>query len=127
MTFNPRSRVISVFPYIALATGILALSLSAMFVRWAKAPGPITSFYRLFFAVIILAPFFIARFRKNPGLTARNLIFPILGGIASGCDLGLWSSSLSYTTASNATLIGNTAPPLGGPGWIDMVWRKTET
>ena len=33
-------------PYIALGIGITALSLSAMFVRWSEAPGPITGFYR---------------------------------------------------------------------------------
>lgn len=111
-----RSRIASAFPYIALVAGILALSISAMFIRWAKAPGPITGFYRLFFAILILAPFFVARIYKNQNLTAKNIIFPILGGIASGCDLGLWSSSLSYTTASNATLIGNTAPL-----WVALV------
>ena len=111
-----RSRIAAAFPYIALVAGILALSISAMFIRWAKAPGPITGFYRVFFAVLILAPFFVARIYKNQNLTAKNIIFPILGGIASGCDLGLWTSSLSYTTASNATLIGNTAPL-----WVALV------
>ena len=122
MTSFSRSRIKSAFPYIALAAGILALSVSAMFIRWAQAPGPITGFYRQFFALLILAPFFIKHVYKNNKITAKNLIFPILGGIASGCDLGLWSSSLSYTTASNATLIGNTAPL-----WVALVgliWFK---
>ena len=38
-------------PYLALATGILALSFSVMFVHWANAPGPITGLYRVFLAI----------------------------------------------------------------------------
>jgi drug/metabolite transporter (DMT)-like permease len=34
----------------------------------------------------------------------------MLSGVFTACDLGLWTASLSYTTASNATLLGNTAP-----------------
>jgi len=37
-------------------------------------------------------------------------MFPLLAGVFTACDLGLWTASLSYTTAANATLLGNTAP-----------------
>jgi drug/metabolite transporter (DMT)-like permease len=97
-------------PYLALGIGVLALSLSAMFVRWADAPGPVTAFYRIFFSVLILLPFFIARTRANPATKTRAVVFPLLAGIFTALDLALWTSSLSYTTASNATLLGNTAP-----------------
>ncbi len=96
--------------YLALGVGILALSLSAMFVRWANAPGPVTAFYRLFFSVFLLFPFFIRRTQVNPATKSRAMIFPLLAGIFTALDLALWTSSLSYTTAANATLLGNTAP-----------------
>jgi drug/metabolite transporter (DMT)-like permease len=38
------------------------------------------------------------------------VIFPLLAGVFTACDLALWTASLSYTTASNATLLGNTSP-----------------
>lgn len=98
-------------PYIVLGSGILSLSFSAMFVRWAGAPGPITGFYRLALASLILLPLAALRARRQPaGFRRSNIIFPILGGIFSAFDLGIWSASLSYTTAANATIIGNTAP-----------------
>jgi drug/metabolite transporter (DMT)-like permease len=100
----------SILPYLALAVGILALSFSAMFVRWADAPGPITGFYRIFFAALILMPFFTRRCAKQCTVNRTNVIFPILGGLFSALDLATWNSSLNYTTASNATLLGNTAP-----------------
>ncbi len=96
--------------YIALGVGILSLSFSAMFVRWANAPGPVTAFYRLFFSVFLLFPFFLPRIKANPSIRSRLVLFPLLAGVFTACDLALWTASLSYTTASNATLLGNTSP-----------------
>ena len=96
--------------YVALGVGIFSLSFSAMFVRWANAPGPVTAFYRLFFSIFLLLPFFLPRLRKNRSVKSWSIIFPLLAGVFTACDLGLWTASLSYTTAANATLLGNTAP-----------------
>ncbi len=100
----------SVAAYLALGVGILSLSFSAMFVRWADAPGPMTAFYRLFFSLFLLLPFFLPRIRTNQAIRSRRIIFPLLAGVFTACDLALWTTSLSYTTASNATLLGNTSP-----------------
>lgn len=100
----------SLLAYLALGVGILSLSFSAMFVRWADAPGPVTAFYRLFFSIFLLLPFFLPRMRTNSSLRSGVIVFPLLAGVFTACDLGLWTASLSYTTAANATLLGNTAP-----------------
>ena len=100
----------SALAYLALGAGVLALSFSAMFVRWADAPGPITAFYRLFFSIFLLLPFLVPRIRNSSDVRSRSVLFPILAGVFTACDLALWTSSLSYTTAANATLLGNTAP-----------------
>ena len=96
--------------YAALGVGVLALSFSAMFVRWANAPGPITAFYRLFFSIFLLLPFFIPRAKLNHATISNAAFFPLLAGVFTALDLALWTSALSYTTAANATLLGNTAP-----------------
>jgi drug/metabolite transporter (DMT)-like permease len=100
----------SVLAYLALGVGVLALSFSAMFVRWAEAPGPVTAFYRLFFSIFLLLPFFLTRVKANQSLSSRLVVFPLLAGMFTAFDLSLWTSSLAYTTAANATLLGNTAP-----------------
>lgn len=96
--------------YLSLGVGVLALSFSAMFVRWANAPGPVTALYRMVFSIFLLLPFFIQRTNVNPATKTRAIIFPLLAGIFTALDLALWNTSLSYTTAANATLLGNTAP-----------------
>ncbi len=96
--------------YLVLGIGILALSLSAMFVRWANAPGPITAFYRVSLSLVILFPVFLQRAKREKADYPTHLVFPLLAGVFTACDLGLWTTSLEYTTASNATLLGNTSP-----------------
>jgi drug/metabolite transporter (DMT)-like permease len=107
---NRPTRFGASLPYLALAVGILSLSQSGMFIRWAQAPGTITVFYRLFIAALILLPFVVRRQLQDRSLRPTNLAFPLLGGIVSGFDIGLWSVALSYTSVSNAVLIGNIAP-----------------
>jgi drug/metabolite transporter (DMT)-like permease len=100
----------SLLPYLALALGISALSFSAMFVRWADAPGPVTGFYRLLFSTILLTPVFAREQRKSTGFPWKLIFFPALGGLFTAFDFTFWNSSLKYTTAANATLLGNTSP-----------------
>src|SRR5689334_6399292 len=112
MTNNPlpSKRFTSTLPYAALGVGILSLGLSPMFVRWAAAPGPVTGFYRLLIAALLLAPFVAGKNIGRRSFSWKMLVFPLIGGVASGFDLAFWTSSLHYTTASNATVIGNITP-----------------
>jgi drug/metabolite transporter (DMT)-like permease len=97
-----------------------------MFVRWANAPGPVTAFYRLFFSIFLLLPFFLPRLRTNRSVRSWSIIFPLMAGLFTACDLGLWTASLAYTTAANATLLGNTAPLWVALGtWL--IFRKKLT
>ncbi len=82
-----------------------------MWGKWANAPGPVIGFYRIGLAAIILLPVFVYRQRKyGIKFPKAILVFPILGGIFTALDHGTWNSSLRYTSAANATLLGNTAP-----------------
>ena len=97
-------------PYIALAVGIGALSLSAMFVRWSEAPGPTTGFYRVLISTFFLTPFFLRQQKQLEPIDKKYLLIPLLAGIFTAFDFAFWNSSLKYTTAANATLLGNTSP-----------------
>ncbi len=100
-----------ILPYLALIIGIICLSFSAMFGKWANAPGPVIGFYRIGLATVILLPVFLYRKHKHGVKLPKSvLLLPILGGIFTAFDHGTWNSSLRYTSAANATLLGNTAP-----------------
>ena len=98
-------------PYAALVLGIVALGFSAMFVRWAAAPGPVTGLYRMAIATLVLTPLALAdRRRTGRGWPAGGLRLAVLGGLMLAMDLSLWNTSVNLTTAANATLFANTAP-----------------
>lgn len=100
----------NILPYIALGTGIIALGFSAIFVRWASAPGPVMGFYRLGIATLIMAPFFFKNINKRAISLKRFPVYAFWGGIFTAVDIGVWNTSVNYTTAANATLFANTAP-----------------
>lgn len=101
-------------PYLALGLTILCLGFAAFFVRWADAPAPVFGFYRLGIATLILTPFYIRhrqRMEKAPTpLRWGVIILPVMAGVGSALDHFVWNTSLEYTSAANATLLGNTAP-----------------
>ncbi len=103
--------------YIALAIGVMALSLSPILVKSVEAPTVVTSFYRMFLAAVFLS--FFVPFRKDKGPAGTGggkaslfpfIIFPILAGMISGMDHGFWSISLVKTSVSNATVLNAMAP-----------------
>ena len=100
----------SLLSYLALGVGTLSLSLSAMFVRWADAPGTVTGFYRLFIATIIIFPFFLKRNIPIGHLTWSKILPPILGGMCMAGTFSLWNTSLFYTNVASAAMIGNISP-----------------
>jgi drug/metabolite transporter (DMT)-like permease len=102
-------------PYLALLVGIISLSFSAIFVRWADAPGPVIAFYRLGLASLFLTPFLLKRL-KHIKLTRLLIFFPLMGGLFTAFDHAVWKTAVIYTTAANATLLGNTAPI-----WVALV------
>jgi drug/metabolite transporter (DMT)-like permease len=103
-------------PYLAIVVGVLALGFSALFVRWANAPGPVTGFYRMALATLFLSPFLIPHMGRGLGGKRRGIGLAILGGFFLALDLGLWNSAVNITSAANATLFGNAAPI-----WVALV------
>ncbi len=97
-------------PYAALIFGVIAFGFSALFVRWANAPGPVVGFYRIGLSTLILIPFFIARRGKGAPIGKGILIFPVLGGVLTALDHGFWNTAVNFTSAANAALLANTAP-----------------
>lgn len=113
----------SVIPYLALLAGILALSFSALFVRWANAPGIVTSFYRMSLAATFLFPFWLHQPSKNRSIQKRWLIFPILGGLFTALDHAVWSTAIGTTRVANATLLNNMAP-LWVALFAMLIWKE---
>ncbi len=113
-----------ILPYLALTCGILVLSFSSLFVRWAVgAPGAVAAFYRMAIGAVVFLPFFLRQPREQRKFDRRWLFLPILGGIFTAGDHGFWATAINYTRVANATLLNNLAPL-----WVALValifWRE---
>ncbi len=97
-------------PYLALLGSVLSMGMSAIWVRWANAPGPVSGFYRMLIAVAIFALPFGLEVRRRPKPSARHVWLAVLGGLFFAGDLGTWNTAVLMTSAANATFLGNTAP-----------------
>lgn len=95
--------------YLILFAGVFALSTSAIFVKTAAAPSSVTALYRLFFAGLVLFPFFI--FRKDcraelKALRPKQWTQILSAGACLALHYVLWFESLKYTsTASSIVLV----------------------
>jgi drug/metabolite transporter (DMT)-like permease len=103
--------------YTALGVGVLCIGLSAIFVKLAGVPGPVSAFYRVFIASLVLVPWWLA---TRPSLPpGRALRATILGGAFFAFDLVLWNTALLITQAGTATLLANNAPLwVGLAAWL---------
>jgi len=114
------SRESKLRPYLALGVGVVSLGFSAIFVRWAHAPGAVTSFYRVAIATALLAWPFYRQVRARGGLSRRGVQFAVLGGLFFAGDLALWTTGVVLSGATNPTLLANTAPLWVGLGALAL-------
>ncbi|WP_410764414.1 DMT family transporter [Haloferax sp. DFSO60] len=97
----------SISPYTALSVAVLAVSTSAILVRWSTAPSLIKAFYRVVFTVALLAPVAFTRYRDEFSLISRrDLVFATGAGVALAAHFASWFESLNHTTvAASVTLV----------------------
>jgi drug/metabolite transporter (DMT)-like permease len=118
--------------YGVLALGIVCIALSAIFVKLAVGvPGTVSAFYRVAIAAVALAiPFARGQARKSRAAGARGRLgwriwaLAIVAGVFFALDLGFWNTSLGFTTAANATLLGNDAPLVVGLGALILFHER---
>jgi len=90
---------------IPLLIGVIAVSFSAIFVKWSSAPASIQGMYRLLFAVLIMLPFGIRRISELRRVSYKNWLLLGASGFFLALHFLLWMGSLKYTTVSSSTII----------------------
>ncbi|WP_135661699.1 DMT family transporter [Halorhabdus rudnickae] len=97
----------SVPPTTGLVIAVLAVSTSAILVRWSGAPSIVAAFYRVLFTTLLLAPVAVWRGRDAFGrLSWRDLGGGALAGIALAVHFAAWFESLAWTSvAASVTLV----------------------
>src|SRR5687768_14557100 len=88
--------------YAALVLAVGGVTWSAIFVRWAGTPGPVSAFYRVLIAAAILIPWRLAvtpkpRDTRDAPRHAHWIAFA--GGVFFALDLALWNTAVMQTQA----------------------------
>ncbi|MFC7155138.1 DMT family transporter [Halomarina halobia] len=103
------SASVPVPPALALGVAILAVSTSAILIRWSAAPSAVKAFYRVLFTLAMVAPFalFPPDARADFGaLSRRDLVGATVAGAALAVHFGAWFESLEWTSvAASVTLV----------------------
>lgn len=102
-----------------LALGVVAVSFSSIFIRWAEAPALSVAFYRNAMAAAVLLPLAIGRHRTEfRSLPRRLWALALLAGALLALHFALWIPSLSYTTVAASTVLVTTQPV-----WVALMGR----
>ena len=96
--------------FLALGGGVISISWSAIFVRWANMPGTCSAFYRTLIASVVLWALFPFLRNKHRRLSRRSFWITVAGGAFFAGDVGLWNTAVMHTSAGNATFLSNIAP-----------------
>ncbi|NGY36618.1 DMT family transporter [Flavobacterium sp. XN-5] len=110
-------------PRLALAFGILCISIFPILVKLSLTPGLISAFYRMAFAVALLLPFVLIT--KKFTLPKTNvLLLAILCGVLFASDVAVWNIAIQTSSATQASLLTNLSPLW--VGIISYVFLKTK-
>ena len=100
-------RVDSRLPYLALAIGMIAISTSAILIRFSNSDPLVIGSYRQSFATLIFIPF-LFKDRANELLTIprSKIIEMAIAGILLGGHFGFFISSVKATSIAASVLLG---------------------
>ena len=95
-------------PMILIVIGIMGISLSSIFVKYAQSPSVVTAAYRLLWTIILMTPAVICskKYRQELLETSPKLVLLcILSGIFLALHFTLWFESLNHTSVASSTTI----------------------
>ena len=89
-----------------LLAGACIIGLSPILVRLTEAGAAAAGFWRLAFALPLLAILTV----RNAGSLGRPSKMAVWGGLFFALDLGFWHYAIHYTSVTNATVLSNLTP-----------------
>jgi len=94
-------------PSWALAVAVVAVSTSAILVRWSTAPSPVEAFYRVLFTTALLAPVAVVRHAEEfRTLRRRDALAAGVTGVALAVHFASWFQAVEWTSvAASVTLV----------------------
>ncbi|MBG9791542.1 multidrug transporter [Paenibacillus dendritiformis] len=98
--------------YLLLIVGIIAISFSAIFVKWSEAPASIIAMYRLLLTNLVLLPWAFAYRAEWRAVRGKDWLRMGISGLFLAIHFLLWMESLRHTTVASSTMILSLEPIL---------------
>ncbi|MDR9431440.1 MAG: DMT family transporter [Natronomonas sp.] len=94
-------------PTVALAVAVVAVSTSAILVRWSDAPSVVLALYRVLLTTLLVAPFAFTRYRGAfSAFDRRDVLVATLTGATLAVHFTAYFESLAWTSvAASVTLV----------------------
>ena len=96
-------------PRLALAIGILCISVFPILVKLNLTGGLISAFYRMAIAAMLLLPYVVITQKFKLPRTSI-LLLAIVCGLLFASDVAVWNISIQQSSATQATLLTNLSP-----------------
>nr|WP_049981607.1 DMT family transporter [Halolamina rubra] len=94
-----------------LAVAVLAVSTSAILIRWSSAPSVVKAFYRVVFTTALLLPWAFGRYRGEfRRMKPQDLGVAGLTGVALALHFAAWFESLNHTSVAASVTLVQTQP-----------------
>src|SRR5690625_4245189 len=99
-------------PHVAIFIGVISVSSSAVLVKLAAgAPAAIIANYRLLFAVIIMLPIILLKYRHEfKRINQKDWILTSISGVFLALHFILWFESLNYTSVASSVVLVTLQP-----------------
>ncbi len=103
-----------VSPTLMLGVGVLAISVSAILIRFAQAgqtPSLVIAAWRMVMAAAVLWPLALWRRRDElKRVDSAEMPLALLAGVMLAAHFAAWITSLAYTSVATSTVLVNTSP-----------------
>jgi drug/metabolite transporter (DMT)-like permease len=108
-----------------LTISIIAISFSAIFVKWSDAPASILSMYRMWFASILMLPIVWKKRQEFKKIVKKDWYFLFFSGLFLAFHFVLWFGSLKLTTVASSTIILALQPIVSLAGGFFLYKERT--
>ena len=96
-------------PRLALAFGILCISIFPILVKLRLTPGLISAFYRMAIAFSLLLPYMLIT-KKFKLPQKKYILLAIICGVLFASDVAVWNIAIQESSATQASLLTNLSP-----------------
>ncbi|WP_309091738.1 DMT family transporter [Domibacillus sp.] len=108
-----------------LFIAVVAISFSAIFVKWSDAPASILSMYRMILASLFLLPVVWRKRSEFERIQRKDWMLLILSGLFLAFHFVLWFGSLKLTTVASSTIILALQPLVSMAGGFLLFRERT--